>query len=149
MVEGAGTEIAARLSDYYRRQIAWLHESVGALDAILARAEEPDYDRWTEEDRVRARRLDELVAEYAALKKEWDASRGVPADDRDAVASLAGEVALLRGRFDERRIAVTARLAETLYAMRGEAGELKRGRENARKYGTDEESGGAIVDRRA
>ena len=147
--QGVGAGIAARLSDYYRRQIAWLGETVAALDAILVTAGEPDYDRWSAEDAARARHLDDLVAEYVALKKEWDAARGVAAGEREAVGALAREVASLRVHFEERRTAVTARIAAALHAMRGEAGDLRRGRENARKYGTDGEPGGAIVDRRA
>ncbi len=146
---GASADIAARFSDYYLRQIAWLREAVAALDAILATAAEPDYDRWSAEDAARARRLDDLIAEHSALKKEWNAARDLPAAEREAVGALARQAHALRAEFDDRRASVSPRLAEALHAMRGEAGDLRRGRENARKYGTDSESGGAIVDRRA
>jgi len=149
VTQGADGRIAARFSDFYGRQIAWLRESISALDAMLAETGEPDYDRWTAEDTARARRLDDLVAEFNALKKEWDAVKTVSAGDRAAVESLAREVAALRGEFQARSAKMTERLARSLDALRGEAGDLRRGRENARKYGTDGDPGGAIVDRRA
>lgn len=145
----AGAEIAARYSDYYRRQIAWIEESIAALDAVLASSAEPDYNTWIEADAQRARRLDELVAEHSALKKEWDAASALGASDRDAVQQLARRVESLRQDFESRRLAVTERLAQAAHSLLGEAGDLRRGRENARKYGADEDEGGAIVDRRA
>ncbi len=141
--------IAARFSDYYRRQIVWIEEAVAALDAVLTSAAEPDYDQWIEEDAERARRLDELVAEHSALKKEWDAALRLSDAERDGVQQLLRKVEALRQEFESKRSAVTGRLAQAVDALQGEAGDLRRGRENARKYGTDEASGGAIVDRRA
>jgi hypothetical protein len=149
MPHRAASGIATRFSDYYCRQITWIEESVAALDAVLASSTEPDYGAWVEEDANRVRRLDELVAEYSALKKEWDATPGLSAGERDGVQQLARRVASLRQDFESRRLAVSARLAQAADALQGEAGLLRRGRENARKYGTDEASGGAIVDRRA
>jgi len=147
--QGANAGITERISDYYRRQIAWLRDAVGALDVVLASTDEPNYDQWSAEDAARARKLDELVAEFSALKKEWSAARGISAADRDAIGVLKQQVDTLRAEFDDRRVAVTARLASAVHSMRGEAGDLRRGRGNARKYGTGETDGGAIVDRRA
>jgi len=137
------------MSDYYARQFAWLDESIAALDAVLASNAEPDYDRWTEEDARRAKHLRELVAEFNALKNEWDRTPGLSAADRAQVRGLAQRFDARAAEFDARRKTVTERLAKSIDALRGESGTLRRGRENARKYGTDDDSGGAIVDRRA
>ncbi len=143
------TAIAARLSDYYARQLAWLDESIAALDVVLASNAEPDYDRWTEEDAQRAKRLGDLVAEFNALKNEWDRTPGISPEDRESVRALSKKFDTRAADFESRRKSVTARLAASIDALRGESGTLRRGRENARKYGTDDDSGGAIVDRRA
>lgn len=143
------TAIAARLSDFYTRQFAWLDESIAALDAVLGSSAEPDYDRWTEEDAQRAKRLGELAAEFNALKKEWDTTPGLSSADREHVRALARQFDARAAEFEARRKSVTARLAQSIDALRGESGALRRGRENARRYGTDDASGGAIVDRRA
>lgn len=143
------TAIAARLSDYYARQLAWLDDSIAALDAVLGSSAEPDYDRWTEEDAQRARRLGELAAEFNALKKEWDGTPGISPADREHVRALAQQFDARAAEFDARRKTVTERLAVSIELLRGESGTLRRGRENARKYGTDDASGGGIVDSRA
>lgn len=143
------TSIAARLGDYYTRQFAWLDESIAAFDAVLQSSAEPDYDRWTDEDARRAKHLGDLVAEFNALKKEWDRTPGLSAADRESMRALARRFDARVAEFETRRKSITERLALSIEALRGESGALRRGRENARKYGTDDASGGGIVDHSA
>jgi hypothetical protein len=83
-------DIAGRMRDYFRRQLDWLHtacEEMRAFDEELA----ADPEALQERDARRAREAEALAAEFAVLKREWDACRDIGEADRNAVQQLAVE----------------------------------------------------------
>ncbi len=141
--------IAARMSDHYARQIAWVESSLAALDAMNALPVDADWDDAVKADAQRAAELKSLEAEFTALKKEWDSTPAFLPGERNAVRALADRFAALAGEFQTKLEAFVAKMADAGGAVQGELGTLRKARDVMQKFSAGSPSGGGFVDRRA
>lgn len=141
--------IAARMSDHYTRQIAWVESSLAALEAMNAMPVDAEWDEVVKADAQRAAELKSLEAEFVALKKEWDSTPAFLPGERNAVRTLAERFAVLAGEFQRKLEAFTARMAEVGSVVQDELGSLRKARDMMQKFSAGSPSGGGYVDRRA
>jgi hypothetical protein len=149
MTQAPSTSIAFRMADHYARQIAWVEESIRALERLHAMSVDENWDEVTANDQRRAAELRALEAEFFALKKEWDATPAFLPGERNMVRTLVLRFKALSAEFQQKLEALLHKLAADGGAMRGELGTLRKARDVMQKFASGQQSGGGFVDRRA
>lgn len=140
--------IAARMKDYFERQIAWSGEALRALHE-LDPAHEDGLAAFVEGDGERAVALHALEQEFAALKNEWDRDATIGERERAEVRAVADEAARVSTELQRALEDAARRCQDAGESAQTELGRLRRGRQNARKFASDDESHGYFVDREA
>ena len=149
MTQSGSNGIATRMADHYTRQIAWVEESIHALERLNAFSLEADWDEVAAEDARRATELRALEAEFLALKKEWDTTPAFLPEERNRVRTLVLRFKALSSEFQQKLEALLHKFATEGDAMQGELGTLRKARDVMQKFASGQQSGGGFVDRRA
>lgn len=137
------------MADHYARQIAWVEDSIRALERLNALSVDADWDAFAAEDARRAAELRALEAEFFALKKEWDATPAFLPGERNKVRMLIVRFKALSAEFQQKLEGLLGKFAAEGGAVRGELGTLRKARDVMQKFATGLPPGGGIVDRRA
>lgn len=143
------SDIGTRMRHYFARQIAWSETTLEALEGIDAIEDEEAAGAFLKGDGERARDLESLEQEFAALKKEWEAASDVPEAEREAVSELARRAEALSEEVRTQMTEAVQELTRRAESDQREVDALRRGRRDARKFAGGDESSGGFVDRQA
>lgn len=139
--------IAGRMADFFERQIAVLDEMSAEL---------PDLERIVEQDAVsagvdfhkrREHALAILAREFELLKREWDETEGLTADERAHVEALSREAQKRIAGIQGLLTRSVSRAQEKMTTMEVSMTELRRGKQVMRAYKTRESGEGGGLDR--
>jgi hypothetical protein len=145
----ASATIAERMADHYARQIAWVEESIRALEALSSKPADSDWEQVAKDDARRAAELRELEAEFLALKKEWDATPAFLPNERNSIRTLVLQFKALSAEFHHKLEGIVEKFAAAGGDMQQELGTLRKARDVMQKFSAGPPPGGGFVDRRA
>ncbi len=149
MTVSESATIAERMADHYARQIAWVEESLAALDSLNSMPADADLQQVASDDARRAGELRALEAEFLALKKEWDATPAFLPGERNSIRVLVTKFKALSAEFQQKLERVVERFSAAGGAAQEELGTLRKARDVMQKFASGPPPGGGFVDRRA
>lgn len=148
MAENATDALAARVTRYLHRHIAFLEDSIAVLDTLDIDNPEA-VESCAHQQSHRNATAAQLELEQAALLKEWGRGDSAPPEARAAVRELAAraeELALaLQQRYDG--AAHLAKRAAAVVELQANA--ARRGAGFTRKFGHEPPGAGGLIDRQA
>lgn len=144
-----GHDIAARMKDYFGRQIAWFDELLAESEELEAELDENALEAFSQRQQTHARATKDLEDEFWALLNEWDNTTDIADIDRESIRDLARQAEeksrALQTRFDK-GATQAGRLADSLKET---SNRLQRGKTVLDKFRSQGADGPNFVDRNA
>lgn len=139
-----------RMEDYFSRQIAWMQELLADFDTLDAELDAEDFKSMVTRQKESARKTSDLEQEFRALWKEWESKIStVPESEQAPVRELAQRAEALSLRLAELSEQAAARVDQELTTVRSALLEVRRSRENLRKYAQQFSPPPGFMDKRA
>lgn len=143
------SNIAARMSDFFERQIAWFRQMLQDIAHLEKQIDQDDNESIVEEDARRARKSREMETEFLALKKEWDQAGPRTGPDADAVRELAAQAEGLARSVQAAVEGASAKAQGRATALRGELDQLRQNTASVAQYRQTTTGDPDFVDRKA
>lgn len=145
----AGHRIAARMKDYFGRQIALFETMLVNLETI-----EEDLGRDAGEGMLplqsaHEKGMRDLGEEFRSLQREWEATQDLSDDERSDLGNLARRADTLCAELQARLARGASVADEGAAALRESIGRVRLGKDLLGKYGPGDGTGAAYIDRKA
>jgi hypothetical protein len=141
--------ITARMSDYFKRQIAAFEQMLEALTVLDHDMDEAELEALVTIQDRHSRQTNELAREFRALLKEWQAGVGIQEADRVAVGRYARRAEHLAAQVEVRCAQGNALVQGKMQALRDSLDEVAVGRDLLRKYSPTAQHEPSYLDRKA
>ncbi len=141
--------IAARMEDYFRRQLDLL-ERMARADTSLS--QDSDAEAWGRAQRLQAqfsRELSALEEEFGILKREWDTTDGIEQDARDRMREFAHAALEMGEKIARANAQNAATVTEMMSAAQQQWAALQRGKRMLRNLRAGEPGDAGFIDRKA
>lgn len=140
-------DIAGRLADFFARQILVLEEMRVELPQLQEIVDASIEEAAIDFHKRREQALAILAKEFELLKREWDETEGITADERAQVESLSRRAHDLIEQVQPLLAKSVANARGKMAAMEASMTELRRGRQVTRAYQSRDGRQGSGLDR--
>ncbi|MCC6694509.1 MAG: hypothetical protein IT365_02660 [Candidatus Hydrogenedentes bacterium] len=145
---GGTTDIGARITDYFERQIALYTEMLHAYETLPAELEKENLEILSAQQSAFTQRLTQLDEEFHLLNREWRNGAAASPQRAHQVRALADQARDLAKQLEKISRKASQQARERMGEVKLALDALRRGQRAVKQYRVDEDGAGH-VDRKA